>query len=43
MPGEDPDTSAMMTFSGAERGSESGRKREDTVEQQFHEMVQADW
>jgi hypothetical protein len=33
----------MMTFSGAERGSESSRKWEDTVEQQFHEMVQADW
>ena len=29
MPGEDYDTSAMMTFSRAETGSESGRRRED--------------
>jgi hypothetical protein len=29
MPGEDHDTPAMMMFSGTERGSECGRKRED--------------
>jgi hypothetical protein len=33
----------LMAFYGAEKGAEYGRKREDTVEQQFHEMVQADW
>ena len=44
MPGEEYDASAMITFSGTERGSESGRKREDlTTEEQFHEMVQTDW
>ena len=44
MPGEDHDTPAMMTFSGAERGSESGRRREDvTVKPHSCEMVQIDW
>ena len=41
MCGRDYDTPAMMTFSGPERGSGSGREREDTVEERFHEMVQA--
>lgn len=46
MPGEDYDTSAMLTaFYGAEKGSEYDRQWEDfSVEgQQFYEMVQTDW
>jgi hypothetical protein len=44
MPGEDHDTPATMTFSGTERGSESGREREDlTMQPQSYEMVQTDW
>jgi hypothetical protein len=46
MPGEDYDTSAMLTaFYGAEKGSEYMRQWEDfsVEEQQFYEMVQTDW
>ena len=44
MPGKDHGTSAMTTLSGAERGSEYGRRRGDvTVGPQSYEMVQAGW